>query len=131
MSLQRFYDVDSKSYLYQAVWSTSLPTHFAVSAPASATAGTALNLTVTPLDSFSQTVTGYSGSARFTGTDKAAVLPAESMLSDGEDEALPLGRTAKRFWAGLVPSQRRSKRRCRTCWTSARRSWSKPSVSRI
>jgi uncharacterized protein (TIGR03437 family) len=83
VSLQRFYDAKSNSYLYQGVWSAALPTHFTVSAPASATAGTAFNLTVTALDSSNQAVTGYSGSVRFTSTDKAAVMPSESMLSDG------------------------------------------------
>jgi uncharacterized protein (TIGR03437 family) len=83
MSLQRFYDAGSKSYLYQAVWSAALPTHFAVSVPGSAKTGAAFNLTVTALDSSNQTVTGYSGSVRFASTDKAGVLPLESKLSEG------------------------------------------------
>jgi len=83
VSLQRFFDTGSSSYVYQAVWSGAWPTPFTVSAPASATAGTAFNFTVTALDSSNQPVTGYSGPVSFTSTDKAAVLPAQSMLSNG------------------------------------------------
>ncbi|SPF55897.1 exported hypothetical protein [Candidatus Sulfopaludibacter sp. SbA4] len=82
-SLQRFYDTGSKSYVYQAVWSGNLPTHFTVSAPASATAGTAFNFTVTALDSSGNTAAGYSGPVDFSSSDTAAVLPAGSMLANG------------------------------------------------
>jgi uncharacterized protein (TIGR03437 family) len=82
-SLQRFFDANSNSYLYQAVWAAALPTHFTVSAPTSTTSGSPFDLTVTALDSSNQTVTGYSGSVRFTSTDKTALLPADSMLSGG------------------------------------------------
>src|SRR5262249_10519334 len=45
------------------------PTHFAVSAPASATAGTAFNFTVTALDQFNNTATGYTGTVSLSTTD--------------------------------------------------------------
>jgi hypothetical protein len=58
-------------------------THFAVSAPASATAGSAFSSAVTALDQFNNTVTGYSGTVHFTSTDVQAVLPADSTLTNG------------------------------------------------
>jgi hypothetical protein len=63
--------------------SAAAATHFSVSAPASATAGTAFNFTVTALDPFNNTATGYLGTVRFTSTDGAAVLPANSTLTNG------------------------------------------------
>src|SRR5216684_2213942 len=58
-------------------------THFSVSAPASATAGTAFNFTVTALDQFNNTATGYAGTVHFTSSDGAATLPANSTLTNG------------------------------------------------
>jgi hypothetical protein len=58
-------------------------TQFAVSAPATATHGSAFNFTVTALDQFDNTVTGYSGTVHFTSSDAAAVLPANSTLTNG------------------------------------------------
>ena len=58
-------------------------THFSVSAPASATAGTSFNVTVTALDSSNATATGYAGTVQFTSTDGAATLPANSTLTNG------------------------------------------------
>ncbi len=63
--------------------SSAAATHFAVSAPASATAGTAFNVTVAALDSFDNTVTGYAGAVHFTSSDAQAVLPADAMLTNG------------------------------------------------
>ena len=57
--------------------------HFAVSAPATATAGTPFNLTVTALDAFNNTMTGYAGTVHFTSTDAAAALPADATLTNG------------------------------------------------
>jgi hypothetical protein len=66
---------------------TMLPattSHFAVSAPTTATAGTAFNnLTVTALDSGNNTVTSYSGTVHFTSSDTSAALPANATLSGG------------------------------------------------
>ncbi|GAA2607317.1 beta strand repeat-containing protein [Paractinoplanes durhamensis] len=53
-------------------------THFVVSAPASATAGTAVNVTVTAKDAGENTVTGYGGTLTWTSSDPSAVLPSSS-----------------------------------------------------
>src|SRR5213079_880225 len=58
-------------------------THFTVSAPASATAGTAFNFAVTALDQFNNTATGYGGTVHFTSSDGQAVLPPNSTLTNG------------------------------------------------
>lgn len=63
--------------------STAGTTHFAVSAPTTATAGTAINFTVTAQDQFSNTVTGYSGTVHFSSSDGAAMLPANATLTSG------------------------------------------------
>ena len=57
--------------------------HFSVTAPATATAGTAVSFTVTALDASNRPTTNYSGTAHFTSTDGQAVLPANSMLTNG------------------------------------------------
>jgi hypothetical protein len=56
---------------------------FTVSAPSSATAGSAFSVTVTALDSLGNTATGYGGTVHFTSSDGAAVLPANSTLTNG------------------------------------------------
>ncbi len=58
-------------------------THFSVTAPANATAGTAFNVTVTALDASNAVVTGYTGTVHFTSGDVQAVLPANSTLTNG------------------------------------------------
>jgi CSLREA domain-containing protein len=63
--------------------SAAAATHFTVSAPASATAGTAISITVTGLDQFNNTAAGYTGTVHFTSSDGAAVLPANSTLTNG------------------------------------------------
>ncbi len=65
------------------VVSPAAATHYAVSAPTPATAGTPFNLTVTAEDTFGNTATAYLGSAHFTSTDGQAVLPANSTLTNG------------------------------------------------
>jgi hypothetical protein len=66
---------------------TMLPTttsHFAVTAPANITAGSAFNsLTVTALDSANNTVSTYSGTVHFSSSDGFASLPANATLSGG------------------------------------------------
>ena len=59
-------------------------TRLAVSASASATAGTTLAITVTALDQFGNTATGYTGTAHFSSTDAAAALPLDSTLAGGQ-----------------------------------------------
>jgi len=65
--------------------SAAAATHFTVSAPSSATAGTAFNFTVTALDQFNNTATGYGGTVHFTSTDSGVgvTLPADTTLSSG------------------------------------------------
>jgi hypothetical protein len=58
-------------------------THFAVSAPSSATAGSAFSFTATALDQFDNTATGYAGTVHFTSGDGQAVLPADATLTNG------------------------------------------------
>src|SRR5207302_172773 len=58
-------------------------THFNVTAPSSATAGSAFNFTVTAQDQFNNKATGYSGTVHFTSSDGQAVLPANSTLTNG------------------------------------------------
>jgi hypothetical protein len=62
---------------------TSVTTHFSVTAPATATVGTVVNVTVTALDASNNTVTTYSGTVHFTSTDGQAVLPVNSTLTNG------------------------------------------------
>ncbi len=50
-------------------------THFAVSAPSTATAGTSFQFTVTALDASNNTVTGYSGTVHLTSSDPSAYFP--------------------------------------------------------
>ena len=58
-------------------------THFSVTTPQDATAGTAFSFTVTALDSSNAVAASYSGKAQFTSTDLQAVLPANSGLTNG------------------------------------------------
>ena len=57
--------------------------HFSVAAPAGATAGVGFNVTVTALDQFGNTATGYGGTVTFTSTDPAATLPISTTLTSG------------------------------------------------
>src|SRR5439155_132378 len=63
--------------------SASAVTHYSVTAPASATAGTAFSITVTALDQFNNTAMGYTGTVHFTSSDGQAVLPTNSTLTNG------------------------------------------------
>jgi subtilisin family serine protease len=58
-------------------------THLAVTAPSSATAGSAFSFMVTALDPFNNTAIGYSGVVHFSSSDSQAVLPADSTLTNG------------------------------------------------
>ena len=62
---------------------TGAATHFSVTAPSAATAGTAFNITVTAMNASNATVAGYSGTVHFTSSDGQAVLPADSTLTSG------------------------------------------------
>jgi hypothetical protein len=63
--------------------SAAAATHFVVSAPASATGNVAFSFTVTALDQFNNTATGYAGTVHFTSSDGTATLPANSTLTSG------------------------------------------------
>jgi hypothetical protein len=56
-------------------------THLGVIAPASVTAGVAFTLTVTALDAYGNTATGYRGTVHFSATDPSPVLPADYPFS--------------------------------------------------
>ncbi len=59
--------------------SADLPIHLGVTGPATATAGTALNVTVTALDQNNAIVTGYQCTVHFTSSDSRAgvIMPAD------------------------------------------------------
>ena len=61
----------------------STATHFTVSAPATATAGSAFTFTVTALNSNNTVDTGYGGTVRFSSSDGSASLPLDSKLTNG------------------------------------------------
>lgn len=58
-------------------------THFAVTAPGAATAGTPFTIAVVALNNSNKTATGYSGTVHFTSSDAQAVLPPDSTLANG------------------------------------------------
>jgi len=58
--------------------------HFAVSAPAGSTAGSALSVTVTALDPYNNTATGYAGTVHFTSSDGQASLPGDYTFTAGD-----------------------------------------------
>ncbi len=58
-------------------------TQFVVSAPATATSGTAFDFTVTAQDANGYTTPSYSGTVRFTSSAATATLPANSTLTNG------------------------------------------------
>ena len=55
----------------------------AVTAPASATAGTAFSVTVTARDLYGNTAADYTGTVKFTSTDGQAALPADYKFTTG------------------------------------------------
>ena len=61
----------------------TLPTHFAVSAPSTATVGVPFNFTVTALDANNNPTTTYAGTVHFASTDSLAMLPANGALTNG------------------------------------------------
>jgi len=56
---------------------------FFVNAPSTASAGTPFLITVTALDAYNNTVTGYQGIVHFTSSDGQAVLPGNATLTNG------------------------------------------------
>ena len=83
-----------------SVFSFTLPapaTHFAVSTPTPSpvTAGNTVSCTVTALDSGNNPVTGYTGTVVFSGTDGAAVLPADYTFTGADAGAHTFTATLK------------------------------------
>jgi hypothetical protein len=64
--------------------STPGATHFSVSVPASATAGSSFTVTVTALTSTNQVATNYLGTVHFTSSDGQAVLPGDYPFVSGD-----------------------------------------------
>ncbi len=63
--------------------SAASATHFIMETPLVVNAGSSFNVTVTALDPFSNTATGYTGTVHFASSDAAATLPADSTLTNG------------------------------------------------
>src|SRR5260370_23605876 len=57
--------------------------HLSLSAPGSATAGVAFNITVTAFDQFGNVATGFRGTVNFTSSDGTPTLPSSSNLING------------------------------------------------
>ncbi|MFZ0161203.1 MAG: fibronectin type III domain-containing protein, partial [Kineosporiaceae bacterium] len=75
--------------------------HFRVSGPASATAGTAMTVTVTAEDVTNTPVTGYGGSVRFTSSDPGGpVLPPDYTFVAGDNGAHTFTAGATLYTAG-------------------------------
>ena len=60
-----------------------LATHFAVTAPATASVATPFSITVLALDASNNTVAGYSGTVHLSSSDPQAMLSADSPLTNG------------------------------------------------
>ena len=75
----------SNTQTFTITMQPSVVTHFSVSAPASSTAGSAFNFTVSALDAGNNVVPGYNGTVTFTSSDtsRQTVLPANSTLTNG------------------------------------------------
>jgi len=69
-------------------------TRLALVAPASATAGSPISFTVTALDQYGNTATGYAGTVHFTSSDSTATLPSDTLLSSGTGTFSTILRTA-------------------------------------
>jgi hypothetical protein len=70
-------------------------THFLISAPTTATAGTSFTITVTAQDGSNNTVTGFTGTIQFTSTDKLAGLPANYTFTAADHGAHTFTMTLK------------------------------------
>jgi hypothetical protein len=61
----------------------AVATHFSITAPATVTAGTSFQVTVTALDALNNVVASYSGTALLSSSDTQAVLPSNIGLMNG------------------------------------------------
>jgi Galactose oxidase, central domain len=74
-------------YLLDACGGSSgspVATHFSVTGPATASAGSSFSFTVVALDALNTEVGTYSGTVRFTSTDGQAALPVNSTFAGGQ-----------------------------------------------
>ncbi len=79
------YGISATSSSDQFTYTAAAPaTHFSVSAPGSAAAGSAFNFTLTALDASNATAVAYTGTVHFTSTDPNAVLPADYTFQPGD-----------------------------------------------
>ena len=69
-------------------------THFSVTAPVTATAGTPVSVIVTALSAGNTTATSYTGTVHFTSTDTVAVLPPDLTLTNGVGTVTAILKTA-------------------------------------
>ena len=78
-------------------------THFTVSAPASVSAGSFFTFTVTALDTFNATVTGYTGAVHFSTSDGNALaqVPADYTFVSSDNGVHTFTSGAKLITAGL------------------------------
>ncbi len=63
--------------------SPAAASHFAIDAPANATAGSPFSVTITALDPFGNVATGYSGTVELTGSIDGALIPGGVTLANG------------------------------------------------
>jgi uncharacterized repeat protein (TIGR01451 family) len=71
------------NFVTLAAISPAPATHFSVSTPATTTAGSSFNVTVTALNDCGNVDTTYGGVVHFTSSDGNATLPANSTLTNG------------------------------------------------
>ncbi|HEV3440768.1 MAG TPA: S53 family peptidase [Gemmata sp.] len=64
---------------------TNAVTHFSISAPTTATAGSSFSITVEALNASNQIVAGYAGTVSFTSSDGSAVLPPNYTFTTSDD----------------------------------------------
>src|SRR5206468_2023596 len=83
--------------------SPTIATHFTISAPSAAVAGSAFAVAVTALDPFGNTATGYAGAVHLTSTDPRAVLPPDGPLSAGVG-TFPVTLRTARSWTATAGS---------------------------
>jgi hypothetical protein len=65
--------------------SAAAASHLSVTAPGSATAGTAFTVTVTALDAFNNTAVSYTGTVHFTSSDAVVTLPVNYTFLAGDN----------------------------------------------
>ena len=86
-----YYAGNSSSFWGNGVWKWSLSTPvllaktLAITAPNTATANNAFNITVTAKDISGNTVTGYQGTVHFASTDTLAELPADYSFTSSDN----------------------------------------------